>query len=172
MVAVCGLAIGVARAVGSVGCACESVRARERFELPAYARTYLLHDATGGWGAAVEITGVMASSFSLAPIAGGKAVISYLPQPTGSPPMLTPSLMFFDGTSTWSAPVAVAPAGSASTWTTAPAVAQGVCNFDAVVAYQNGSSILVRDIVAGSLGSATIVQGTSTVTEFGIATRP
>jgi len=124
---------------------------------------------SGAWSTAAEVYDVSGNvayatdEVSIAPLSGGRAVLLY----RGGD--MKPYFSIFDGTSTWSAPAAVV--SSATTLSTAPTVATGVCGDDAIAALVETNG----DVDVTSLQGSTWTAPTHVVSAMsyaGVATSP
>jgi hypothetical protein len=136
--------------------------------------SYLLHNKfNGGWpsqGTVISPLVDAVSPISLAPIAGGNAVLSYIDQSDGG---MTPTIIFFNGTS-WGSPIPITIDGQPLAASSALVAAQGVCGADAVLAYAElGTGVITLNVntTGTTFASPAIVQGTTSATATGIASK-
>lgn len=128
---------------------------------------YWATETSGVWSTpqVTIATAYTAVPLSLAPLAGGGAVVTF--EGTDS----NPYAMTFDPTgSTWSSPVALT-SGSIGLGAP-PTVATGICGADAIAAYVQPAGVELVSLSSGTWSSPTLVSATASMTYATLATSP
>jgi hypothetical protein len=123
----------------------------------------------GIWSApvAVDVTANTANAVSLAPLSGGGAVMVYLGALNSFPYF---SIYDPSGATPWTVPASVYPSSLALA--SAPTVAAGVCNFDAIAALTEPAGVEIVSLKSGVWGTPVLLGGTGATTYATIATLP
>jgi hypothetical protein len=123
----------------------------------------------GTWSApvAVDPTANTANAVSLAPLTGGGAVMVYLGALNSFPYF---SIYAPAGATPWTVPASVYPSSLALA--SAPTVAPGVCNVDAIAALTEPAGVEIVSLKSGAWGTPVLLGGTGATTYATIATLP